>query len=77
MNTLIISLIITFMFITTKYFHTKFIAKNDIIIKNLLVDGTLVFFTSFITIYLLDKYNLDDLIDSKKNLQAFINKPDF
>ena len=77
MNYIVNSLIISLLFTIFKFIHLKYILKETIIPKNIIIDALFVFIASIITIYSIEKFNLDNLSYANKTVQAFINKPDF
>lgn len=77
MNSLLNSALIAVLFAILKTVHVKYVLKEKIVPKPIIVDSILVFVASVITIYNIQQFNLDEITTNTKNLQAFVNSPDF
>ena len=77
MNSLLNSALIAVLFAILKTVYVKYVLKEKIVPKPIIVDSILVFVASVITIYNIQRFNLDQITCNTKNLQAFVNSPDF
>ena len=77
-NQVITSLIISLLYLITKFIEMRFILKENKPLKQLFIDSLIVFITSMISLILLDQFNLNELIGNIKPIpNVFVNNPDF
>lgn len=77
-NLLIISLIISSVYLFIKFIHIKFMLKSDTLLKNMLTETIFVFFASFIGNIIIDKFNINKIIGGEQESPGvFTSIPDF
>jgi hypothetical protein len=77
-NQVITSLIISLLYLITKFIEMRFILKENKPLKQLFIDSLIVFISSMISLILLDQFNLNELIGNIKPIpNVFVNNPDF
>lgn len=77
-NNLLISLIISIIYLLFKFFDMRFIKKENLPIKNLVLDSCLVFISSLLTFFLFNQFNLNEILSNESTApEAFVDKPNF
>ena len=77
-NNLLISSIISIVYLLFKFFDMRFIKKQNLPIKDLILDSCVVFISSLLTFFLFDQFNLNDILSSESaSPEAFVDKPNF
>ena len=77
-NQVITSLIISVLYLITKFIEMRFILKENKPLKKLFIDSLIVFICSMLCLILLDQFNLNELIGNIKPIPSvFVNNPDF
>ena len=70
--------IICIIYFLLKYIEMKFIFKNVKPLKELLKDTGIVFIVSLVSIIVIDKFNLNEMVtDIKSTPTVFTSNPDF
>ena len=78
MNQLLLPAIICIIYFLLKYIEMKFIFKNVKPLKELLKDTGIVFIVSLVSIIVIDKFNLNEMVtDIKSTPTVFTSNPDF
>tara|TARA_X000000950_G_C13396650_1_gene450461 strand:- start:209 stop:445 length:237 start_codon:yes stop_codon:yes gene_type:complete len=78
MDNLLLSGIISAVFVVLKVMDTKYISKNDMVTKYVIKDGTMTFVSVLLTTFLVDKFNLFNVKSVKDNKPgAFTDAPGF
>jgi hypothetical protein len=78
-NNLLISTIISIVYLLFKFFDMRFIKKQNLPIKDLILDSCVVFVSSLLTFFLFDQFNLNDILsgESASAPEAFVDTPNF
>ena len=77
-NQIITSLIISIIYLIIKFIEMRFILKENKPLKLLVTDTLIVFITVIVTLYILDQFNLNEIIGNIKPMPSvFVNNPDF
>ena len=78
-NNLLISTIISIVYLLFKFFDMRFIKKQNLPIKDLILDSCIVFVSSLLTFFLFDQFNLNDILSSESSgsPEAFVDTPNF
>ena len=77
-NQVITSLIISFLYLITKFIEMRFILQENKPLKQLFIDSLIVFICSMMCLILLDQFNLNEVIGNIKPIPSvFVNNPDF
>ena len=77
-NNLLISLIISIIYLLFKFFDMRFIKKENLPIKNLVLDSCLVFISSLLTFFLFNQFNLNEILSNESAApEAFVDTPNF
>jgi hypothetical protein len=77
-NQVITSLIISLLYLITKFIEMRFSLKENKPLKQLFIDSLIVFICSMMCLILLDQFNLNELIGNIKPIPSvFVNNPDF
>ena len=77
-NQVITSIIISLLYLITKFIEMRFILQENKPFKQLFIDSLIVFICSMMCLILLDQFNLNELIGNIKPIPSvFVNIPDF
>lgn len=77
-NQVLTSAIVSLLFFIIKFIEMRFILKENKPLKALIIDSLLVFISATMSLYLLEQFNLNEIIGTvKSSPSAFINTPDF
>ena len=77
-NQVITSLIISVLYLITKFIEMRFIFKENKPLKKLFIDSLIVFICSMLCLIFLDQFNLNEKIENLKPIPSvFVNNPDF
>jgi hypothetical protein len=78
MNFIIPSLVASIFYMIYKIIDLKYIVKEELLLKNVVKDGLVVFLCAIASSITLEQLNNYNLLDEPKNvLSAFTNAPDF
>jgi hypothetical protein len=78
MNFIIPSLVASIFYMIYKIIDLKYISKEELLLKNVVKDGLVVFLCAIASSITLEQLNNYNLLDEPKNvLSAFTNAPDF
>lgn len=73
-SSFVIATCIMIIFVIIKLLHTKFIIKEDIVLKKIITDSIFVYICVIIGVFIIDQVN--DRVDAKTTF-AFTSTPDF
>lgn len=77
-NHILTSSIISVVYFICKFIQMRFLLKENKPLKKLVTDTLIVFISATMTILLLDKFNINEMLGNVKAIpKAFVNKPDF
>ena len=78
MNFIIPSLVASIFYMIYKIIDLKYVSKEELLLKNVVKDGLVVFLCAIASSITLEQLNNYNLLDEPKNvLSAFTNAPDF
>lgn len=77
-NQIILSSIISIIYLIFKFLEMRFLLKENKPLKSIVIDTLIVFISSTLGLIILDQFNLNELIsDIKPQPSAFVSAPDF
>tara|TARA_B100001093_G_scaffold495446_2_gene539951 strand:- start:1372 stop:1611 length:240 start_codon:yes stop_codon:yes gene_type:complete len=77
-NQVLTAAIVSLLYFIIKFVEMRFILKENKPLKTLIIDSLLVFISATMSLYLLEQFNLNEIIGNVKlSPSAFINTPDF
>lgn len=78
MNFIIPSLVASIFYMIYKIIDLKYVSKEELLVKNVVKDGLVVFLCAIASSITLEQLNTYNILDSPKDvLSAFTNAPDF
>lgn len=75
-NNLLIAVIIAISYFIIKFIEIKFIKKEEIILKPLVIDSLIVFISSLLGIMIYEQFNASNIIGND-DIKAFTSNPEF
>lgn len=77
-NEIITGVIISTIFFIIKFIEMRFIQRENVPLKTLVINTLIVFVSAIISLMIMKQFNIDEIIGSIKSVPSvFTGKPDF
>ena len=78
-NNLLISFIIAFIYLISKFLEMRYIVKENRPLKDLILDSGLVFISSLFSFFIFEQFSIDNMLSNVNNLSpdVFTGNADF